>query len=95
MYVETFLAETFEEAEQEEKTPEQELEEKWKWLVGDIVDSEIRLNTQQVLENAYNEMVKNKLIPSDFLEALHPDSVADVWPNLFKGEMIKKGEIDG
>ena len=76
MYVETFK-----EAEKEDQTSEQDLEERWSWLVGDIVDTEIRLNTQQVLENAYNYMVKSGIIQGDFLEAQHPDSIADVWPN--------------
>lgn len=84
MYVKTFLAETFKEAEKEDQTPEQDLEERWKWLVGDIVDAEIRLNTQQALENAYNYMVKNGLIQDDFLEAQHPDSIADVCPDLIR-----------
>ena len=89
MYVETFLAETFEEAEQAEQTPEQDLEERWSWLVSDIVDTEMRSNTLQVLENAYNEMVKEGLIQGDFFEAQHPDSVADMWPNLIKSGVIK------
>lgn len=76
MYVETFK-----EAEKEDQISEQDLGERWNWLVGDIVDTEIRLNTQQVLENAYNYMVKSGIIQDDFLEALHPDSIADVWPN--------------
>lgn len=84
MYVETFLAETFKEAEKEDQAPEQDLEEKWKWLVGDIVDAEIRLNTQQVLENAYNHMVKSGIIQDDFLEAQHPNSIAEAWPNFIK-----------
>ena len=57
MYVETFK-----EAEKEDQTSEQDLGERWSWLVGDIVDTEIRLNTQQVLENAYNYMVKSGII---------------------------------
>lgn len=84
MYVETFLSETFKEAEEEDKSHEQELEERWSWITEDIEDVETKINTQQVLENAYNEMVKNGLIQGDFLEAQHPDSIADVWPSLIR-----------
>lgn len=60
MYVETFKE--AEKEEKEDQTSEQDLGERWSWLVGDIVDTEIRLNTQQVLENAYNYMVKSGII---------------------------------
>lgn len=90
MYVETFLAETFKEAEKEDQTREQELEERWSWITEDIDNTETRFNTQQILENSYNEMVKSGAISGDFLEALHPNSVAEAWPNFIKN-LIKNG----
>lgn len=90
MYVETFLAETFKEAEKEDQTPEQDLEERWSWITEDIDNAETRFNTQQILENSYNEMVKGGAISGDFLEALHPNSVAEAWPNFIKN-LIKNG----
>ena len=66
MDVETFLIETFKEAEKVDKTREQELEERWSWITEDIDDVETRLNTQLALENSYNQMVKDGLIQAIF-----------------------------
>lgn len=39
-----------------------EIEARWDWLTSDIADPEKKLNTQQVLENSYQEMVKQGLL---------------------------------
>jgi hypothetical protein len=39
-----------------------DLESRWAWLTEDIDDAEEKLNTQQVLENSYQEMIKQSLL---------------------------------
>lgn len=46
---------------------EAELGQRWNWLTEDINDSDVRLNTQLVLENSYRKMVAEKAIPQGWL----------------------------
>lgn len=55
------------------------LESRWAWLTEDIDDTEEKLNTQQVLENAYQYMKKQGLLVN-----LEPyNSLAESRANMF------------
>jgi hypothetical protein len=47
---------------------EQELESRWSWISEDIEDSDLRTNTNIVLENSYREMVKQGFLKRGLLE---------------------------
>lgn len=59
---------------------EQELNDRWGWLCEDIENSNSRLDTMIYLENSYKEMVKQNLLPQNFLTDLINEEILTEAP---------------
>lgn len=47
---------------------EEQLNQRWGWLTGNISSKDERINTNIVLENSYKKMVENKSLPAGWLD---------------------------
>lgn len=72
------------------------LESRWDWLTADINDTEEKLNTQQVLENAYQYMKQQGLIvnlePYNSLAESRANMLGHYVENFDEGQYVEDFE---
>lgn len=71
-----------------------EIEARWDWFINDIADPKKKLNTQQVFENSYQEMIKQGLLFGEtFDNFLQKEEVQEIIEE-YDGHYVEEFEED-